>query len=197
MTAWETCKPHECDPCGGVGAGLKIWLLQSLYTVIILNLKLSRQREWHFFTFKCFVEMPFGKFHCGSLQLSFLCLDIVLLRFFLVDLYSFCRVKSPTIQSSRRKLKQRILYPRQERIMIGWAQTSEELWLVGRLRLIEPIKERSNCFLTLSLPESILESINVAHKSVDETLLCDHSNESYWAVLTFMSYCLLCWTRWF
>ena len=34
--------------------------------------------------------------------------------------------------------------------------------------------------LTLSLPESNLESINVAltFESVDETLVCDHSNET-------------------
>ena len=40
--------------------------------------------------------------------------------------------------------------------------------------------------LTLSLPESNLESINVAVpvESVDETLVCDHSNESYRAVLS-------------
>ena len=36
-------------------------------------------------------------------------------------------------------------------------------------------------YLTLSLPESNLESINLAVpcKSVDETRVCDHSNESY------------------
>ena len=36
-------------------------------------------------------------------------------------------------------------------------------------------------YLTLSLPESNLESINVAltSKSAHETLGCDHSNESY------------------
>ena len=35
--------------------------------------------------------------------------------------------------------------------------------------------------LTLSLPESNLESINVvvSFESVDETLVCDHSNDSY------------------
>ena len=35
--------------------------------------------------------------------------------------------------------------------------------------------------LTLSLPESNLESINVVviFESVDKTLVCDHSNESY------------------
>ena len=36
-------------------------------------------------------------------------------------------------------------------------------------------------FLTLSLPESNLEPINmvVLFESVDETLVCDDSNESY------------------
>ena len=40
--------------------------------------------------------------------------------------------------------------------------------------------------LTLSLPKSNLESINVAvpFESVDETLMCDHSNESYRAILS-------------
>ena len=35
--------------------------------------------------------------------------------------------------------------------------------------------------MTLSLPESNLDSINVVltFESVDKTLVCDHSNESY------------------
>ena len=41
-------------------------------------------------------------------------------------------------------------------------------------------REIQHLLLTLSLPESNPESINV-----DETLGCDHSNESYWAVLSF------------
>ena len=45
--------------------------------------------------------------------------------------------------------------------------------------------------LTLSLPESNLESINVVvpFESVDKTLVCDHSNESYWAVLSCGAVC--------
>ena len=45
--------------------------------------------------------------------------------------------------------------------------------------------------LTLSLPESILESITVVipFESVDETLVCDHSNESYSAVLSCGAVC--------
>ena len=41
--------------------------------------------------------------------------------------------------------------------------------------------------LTLSLPESNLESINVflTFKYVDKTLVCDHSNESYGDVLSY------------
>ena len=46
--------------------------------------------------------------------------------------------------------------------------------------------------------ESNLESINVVvtFKSVDETLVCDHSNESYWAILScgavcFWKFCIM------
>ena len=47
-------------------------------------------------------------------------------------------------------------------------------------------------WLTLSLPESNLESINVVvpFESVDETLVCDHSIESYWVVLSRGAACL-------
>ena len=50
--------------------------------------------------------------------------------------------------------------------------------------LVEKLKEMYS--LTLSLPESNLESINVVvtFKSVDKTLVCDHSYESYSAVLS-------------
>ena len=50
--------------------------------------------------------------------------------------------------------------------------------------------------LTLSLPESNLESIYVVltFKSVDETLVCDHSNESYVLSSTFMWYCFCFFT---
>ena len=48
-------------------------------------------------------------------------------------------------------------------------------------------------WLTLSLPDSNLESIKinvvVAFESVDETLVCDHSNESYQAVLSIGAVC--------
>ena len=45
--------------------------------------------------------------------------------------------------------------------------------------------------LTLSLPESNQESMNVVltFESVDETLVCGHSNESYWAVLSCGTVC--------
>ena len=48
-------------------------------------------------------------------------------------------------------------------------------------RYIVSSKLRKAKVLTFSLPESNLESINVilTFKSVDETLVCDHSNESY------------------
>ena len=50
--------------------------------------------------------------------------------------------------------------------------------------------------LTLSLPESNLESITVVvtFKGVDETLVCDHSTESYWAVLSNGTVCF--WQFW-
>ena len=44
----------------------------------------------------------------------------------------------------------------------------------------------TDCQLTLSLPEASIESIVVflTFRPVDETLVCDHSNKSYWAVLS-------------
>ena len=43
------------------------------------------------------------------------------------------------------------------------------------------------CDLTVSVPESNLESttVVVTFKFVDETLVCDHSNDSYLVVLVF------------
>ena len=39
----------------------------------------------------------------------------------------------------------------------------------------------------------VLYKVVLTFKSVDETLVCDHSNESY----CFKWYCLVCCTRWF
>ena len=42
----------------------------------------------------------------------------------------------------------------------------------------------------------MLYKVVLTFESVDEILKCDHSNESYWAVLT-CSTVFLCCTRWF
>ena len=52
--------------------------------------------------------------------------------------------------------------------------------IIGR-SLCLSITQTLNCLTLSSLPESNLEPINVVvpFYSVDETLVCDHSNESY------------------
>jgi len=35
-----------------------------------------------------------------------------------------------------------------------------------------------------------LDNLGLSFESVDEILKCDHSNESYWTVLTFVKACL-------
>ena len=67
-------------------------------------------------------------------------------------------------------------------------QFGDGCWLMGVNAALDgttDVNETKSYILTLSLPESNLESINVVltFKSVDETLVCHHSNESYWAVL--------------
>ena len=43
----------------------------------------------------------------------------------------------------------------------------------------------------------MLYKVVLTSKSVDESPVCDHSNESYLLSSIFMWYCLSCWTRWF
>ena len=57
---------------------------------------------------------------------------------------------------------------------------------VRRTKTAKPLLAIWTLFKTLPLPESSIKSIDVLlkFKSVDETLVCDHSNESYRAVLS-------------
>ena len=85
---------------------------------------------------------------------------------------------------TRKQLCQHMLIPLHVReSQIGAENTHKHVLMMCQYQIQSLIGCYSN--LTLSLPESNLESINVAltFESVDETLLCDHSNESYWAVL--------------
>ena len=70
-----------------------------------------------------------------------------------------------------------------------------DTWDISRARFgfIGQARARSWGHITISLPESNLESINVVvtFESVVEILVCDHSNESYWTVLLSDIVCFL------
>ena len=64
-------------------------------------------------------------------------------------------------------------------IRVGWFAVWEEVTKENKKRLKSVYKHSG--LLTLSLPEASIKSIIVVltFKSADETLVCDHSNESY------------------
>ena len=56
---------------------------------------------------------------------------------------------------------------------------------------LDPYKVNFDCNITLSLPESIMETCSVVltFESVGEILWCDHSNETSWAVILHGTIC--------
>ena len=75
---------------------------------------------------------------------------------------------------------------------VCWKFITKHHQLVKQVNLLAPhCNSEFTIHVTLSLPESNLDLINVVltFKSVDETLVCDHSNESYRTALSSGTVC--------
>ena len=113
-----------------------------------------------------------------------------------VVLYSLCQVNGNAGKMNNIEIKMLMLLERSRQLI----PETRDVW--GNWSIIKSRQHKSQVHynprdlihcrrLTLSLPESNLESIIVVvpFKSVDETSVCDHWNESYWAVLTSGAVC--------